>query len=867
MYGKLSLKLRDLNDHLVCALCGGYFIDATTIIECLHSFCRSCIVTYLASNKCCPKCEIPAHKTRPLLNIRSDKTLQDVVYKLVPNLFDKEIKRKESFHEETGIPMNVEERKRVLVTNTPEKKEHRVSLSIEYDSRHVTLTDNSLWIKEESSFPKRYLRCFDTVTIGTINKLIRNKLSRDDLEVITFCRGELLPEKYTLMDVTKTFAWKSDRPLSLTYMTFKSKNRKRKILEDILNAKQESSVPAKKLFKESPISKMSSNVSANHHLNDNKANELKALSSTTNELAFSSHSSGTNTKSPLSKSKMTTVGSSKSHGNSQNGGKNKSYSVMNVPLLEAVKAPVAEASQKTNLLQQRGNRNLSQMSAQRQDGLKEATQHAHSLSGVERVKSINSIANRLQIKQQMQNEKSRSETEVKSFVSREDSNRSKQFSSAQFSPPPPVSLTPTQTVAAMKIQHDQLTRRLNLSKIQNLSTDEAHSLALECVRNTMMTGSRPVAPSQALPRQTTVQAPALNTPATKFIQLKRTDLPNYAQATELMRRAQMIKQARLKYQGILPKPTTQRPESRPVQPTQRIQRSLNAEDLQLLSTTRELASLRQQQKLLNEFAAAAMHGRSKPPLRTSETIRAASSSMSPRMTSPTHVSISHQNISNKAHSSQRQLMPFSNMQPRFSVVSPKKISQSAQDHMRKNGASIHAVRENGVKSTDFSTVPSNASPSLLNNSRDTNIDIYKHTIAKARDTIRQMDSLKNRMTAPGVRGRTLISPHQSPRFQKRSPTTRTTFAPRVTQPVLIAPKPIPTLPRLPSPKVAQLNIQNNARPSTRPQKIFSPIMTSPYAPNRHTFPPPLRTIKPTETPVTATNQPEQEQPLCLVMKK
>jgi len=32
-----KLSLTDLNTHLVCVLCGGYLIDATTIIECLHS--------------------------------------------------------------------------------------------------------------------------------------------------------------------------------------------------------------------------------------------------------------------------------------------------------------------------------------------------------------------------------------------------------------------------------------------------------------------------------------------------------------------------------------------------------------------------------------------------------------------------------------------------------------------------------------------------------------------------------------------------------------------------------------------------------------------------------------------------------------
>lgn len=30
-------RVRDLNAHLICFLCGGYYVDATTIVECLHS--------------------------------------------------------------------------------------------------------------------------------------------------------------------------------------------------------------------------------------------------------------------------------------------------------------------------------------------------------------------------------------------------------------------------------------------------------------------------------------------------------------------------------------------------------------------------------------------------------------------------------------------------------------------------------------------------------------------------------------------------------------------------------------------------------------------------------------------------------------
>ncbi|KAK3698096.1 hypothetical protein QZH41_017525 [Actinostola sp. cb2023] len=67
---KVTLKIREVNPHVVCSLCAGYFIDATTITECLHTFCRSCIVKYLQSSKYCPTCNIKIHETQPLFNIQ-----------------------------------------------------------------------------------------------------------------------------------------------------------------------------------------------------------------------------------------------------------------------------------------------------------------------------------------------------------------------------------------------------------------------------------------------------------------------------------------------------------------------------------------------------------------------------------------------------------------------------------------------------------------------------------------------------------------------------------------------------------------------------------------------------------------------------
>ena len=44
--------------YYVLQICSGYLVDATTVTECLHTFCKSCIVKHLEDNINCPECEV-----------------------------------------------------------------------------------------------------------------------------------------------------------------------------------------------------------------------------------------------------------------------------------------------------------------------------------------------------------------------------------------------------------------------------------------------------------------------------------------------------------------------------------------------------------------------------------------------------------------------------------------------------------------------------------------------------------------------------------------------------------------------------------------------------------------------------------------
>jgi hypothetical protein len=95
-------NLDQINEHLTCHLCSGYLIDAWTINECLHSFCRACIFSYFNDNDentTCPTCSSIPHPGNPLLGITKDCWLQQLVYKLVPSLFKREMCQRRTFYD------------------------------------------------------------------------------------------------------------------------------------------------------------------------------------------------------------------------------------------------------------------------------------------------------------------------------------------------------------------------------------------------------------------------------------------------------------------------------------------------------------------------------------------------------------------------------------------------------------------------------------------------------------------------------------------------------------------------------------------------------------------------------------------------
>ncbi|XP_069110650.1 polycomb complex protein BMI-1-like [Argopecten irradians] len=265
MHRTTRIKITELNPHLICVLCGGYYIDAATIIECLHSFCRTCIVRYLESSKYCPICDVMVHKTKPLQNVKSDKTLQDLVYKLVSGLYKSEMKRRrdlyhahpEATHNCTGPSEEKgdEDQDRLIYTY-----DEKISLSLELYSECIPedVIDSSPDEENPDRMKKRdvrYLQCPAAVTIGHLKKFIRMKFdlpSRYKIDI--FHSFEPLDDLFTLMDVAYIYTWRRQSPLRLVYTVFElARNYKRKREDTQVPCMEKHSPTPEDVRKETPV--------------------------------------------------------------------------------------------------------------------------------------------------------------------------------------------------------------------------------------------------------------------------------------------------------------------------------------------------------------------------------------------------------------------------------------------------------------------------------------------------------------------------------------------------------------------------------------------------------------------------------------
>lgn len=109
-----------LNPLLTCGLCKGYLRDAHLLTDCVHVFCKSCIIIHfdksIRSNtkRTCPTCQTIITGSKSSYEIiKPDRLLQSIINKLLPSLNKDDQKLEEAFYAERGIAMKEGERKKM----------------------------------------------------------------------------------------------------------------------------------------------------------------------------------------------------------------------------------------------------------------------------------------------------------------------------------------------------------------------------------------------------------------------------------------------------------------------------------------------------------------------------------------------------------------------------------------------------------------------------------------------------------------------------------------------------------------------------------------------------------------------------------
>lgn len=228
-------KLTAFNPFITCPICQGYLVDATTITECLHSFCRGCIIKQLEKSFHCPLCNELVHKTNPWSNLRSDTALQDIVEKLVPGFIEGEERRRRIFYLSRGLPVPQKVTKpdppshcnitppgkcrtqRATPTLQPPTMYHeddQITMQLEMRSMEEFTEDEILPLK------RKYVRCSAHVTVGLLQKFIARKLkleAANQIEIL--CSDTELGTDFTLHYIKESLVSVEDKckPLLLHY--------------------------------------------------------------------------------------------------------------------------------------------------------------------------------------------------------------------------------------------------------------------------------------------------------------------------------------------------------------------------------------------------------------------------------------------------------------------------------------------------------------------------------------------------------------------------------------------------------------------------------------------------------------------------
>uniref|UniRef100_A0A0N4ZU00 39S ribosomal protein L36, mitochondrial n=1 Tax=Parastrongyloides trichosuri TaxID=131310 RepID=A0A0N4ZU00_PARTI len=221
------LPLRNVNPQITCPICNGYFVDATTVIECVHTFCRSCLLKHFEDgDNTCPACHIEIHQCYPSQYVTFDRTMQDIVYKLVPGMWEEEQKRRKEFERKKAIENGEEIAEELNDENVETEKKPCCEENDDPSTKHKRNQDMVTVCLEPGeglkALPRNILRISEFVTVSTLKRYVALVFYNDAKrysEFDFFCNNELMGRDFTLKFIILT-RWRN-RQKEMLQLTFK----------------------------------------------------------------------------------------------------------------------------------------------------------------------------------------------------------------------------------------------------------------------------------------------------------------------------------------------------------------------------------------------------------------------------------------------------------------------------------------------------------------------------------------------------------------------------------------------------------------------------------------------------------------------
>uniref|UniRef100_A0A8C6J0V4 RAWUL domain-containing protein n=1 Tax=Melopsittacus undulatus TaxID=13146 RepID=A0A8C6J0V4_MELUD len=183
---------------------------------------QSCLVKYLEENNTCPTCRIVIHQSHPLQYVGHDRTMQDIVYKLVPGLQEAEIKKQREFYYKLGmeVPGDIKgetcsakhlDSHHNVETKPDENSNKETSEGNQEEDNDYHRSDEQVSICLECNSSKlrglkrKWICCSAQATVLHLKKFIAKKLNLSSFnELDILCNEEILGKDHTLKFVVVT---------------------------------------------------------------------------------------------------------------------------------------------------------------------------------------------------------------------------------------------------------------------------------------------------------------------------------------------------------------------------------------------------------------------------------------------------------------------------------------------------------------------------------------------------------------------------------------------------------------------------------------------------------------------------------------